>query len=261
MESIYETSNGSTVALLNEEDDFYVLQLIGKVSKTHYQAALNAILEDAEARECGNLLLNVKDMIGTPDPWQWWFTNHFIRKLDKLIEPKVYVAVVHPLKFAEKYTVPYLYAFLRLIGWKINVNFFKNIQKATQWLEKNIEKPKDNSFSSYSNYSNYFQNNNNFDFDFEDDDENNDENNDFFSKKTNKKQKKTIKEKISENFKIKKKADTTSIEIGKKESKFKFKFHFDKKGGFEKKPMVERFLPKFQFPSWLGIRKKDKDDF
>ncbi len=258
MESIYETSNGSTIALLNEENEFYVLQLIGKVSKTHYQGALNAILEDAESRECGNLLLNTKDMIGTPDPWRFWFTNHFVRKLDKLIEPKIYIAVVHPMKFIEKFSVPYMYAFLRMIGWKVNVNFFDTIQKATDWLEKNINKEEEQEENN-SHYSTHSSKNNYYHLDDDDDD-------DFFPKKSNqnrsnKKQKKTFKEKLKENFKIKKKDSKTTIQIGKKESNFKFKFHFDKKGGFEKKPMLQRFLPKFELPNWLRFGKKDDDRF
>lgn len=256
MESIYETTNGSTMALVNEDEEFYILQLIGKVSKTHYKTALEAILEDAEMRGFGSLLLNTKDMIGTPDPWQWWFTNHFLRKLDKAIEEKIYIAVVHPLKFVEKYTIPYFYAFLRYMGWKVKVNFFENIEKATKWLEKEVEKNQENnSNSSYQHYSAYKNNR----FDFDDDEE--EEDSYFEDKKPNKNEKKSIIKKVKENIKIKKKDNKTTIEIGKKKSNFKFKFHFDKKGGFEKKPMVERYLPKFEIPSWLKIGKKDKDDF
>lgn len=265
MESIYETTNGSTMALVNEEEEFYILQLIGKVSKTHYKAALEAILEDAEMREFGSLLLNTKDMTDTPDPWQWWFTNHFLRKLDKAIEPRIYIAVVHPLKFVEKYTIPYFYAFLRWIGWKVKVNFFENIEKATKWLQKEVEKnqhksknQKNDFNSEYGYYSAYRDDS----FDFNDNQEyEEDEDNYFEDKKSNKNEKKSIIKKVKENIKIKKTDNKTTIEIGKKKSNFKFKFHFDKKGGFEKKPMVERYLPKFEIPSWLKIGKKDKDDF
>jgi hypothetical protein len=252
MESIYETTNGSTVVLLDNKNGFYIVQLIGKVSRTHYQAAFQTILEDSKKTNVSNLLLNIKDLTATPDPYRLWFTKFFLPKLSKNIKNTIHIAVVHPLKLIEKYTIPFFYEVLKIFGWNIEVRFFENLQKANQWLVTQQEK-KCNNHSKYSQQ-------------YEEKEDKKENTSHFFDSREKKEEnfntqkKKNLKEKIEEgNFKIKKDEEKTTLQVGKKKSNFKIKVYFDKKGGFETQKLTDGIFPKINLFDW-NIFKKNKTE-
>jgi hypothetical protein len=133
MKSIYETTNGSTMGFVNHHEEYYLVQLIGTVSRSHYQSVFNTILEDAEQNGYQKLILNIRDLKTNPDLGRTWLTSQFIPKFYKQTGG-LQLAVVNPSNFLEKKSIPLFYSVVKALGLAIHIKFFDNLVQARDWI-------------------------------------------------------------------------------------------------------------------------------
>ncbi len=151
MTSLYETENACVVALLDNRNGFYVMQLVGDVPRKHYRNAWEAILQDARKNSArqnnvSDIIFNFKDMQTQPDPARTWFSNQFLPRFNK-IHPNMRVAVISPaISVAEQTFVPIFYAIRNFFGQffskktTIQVKYFKKVIQAHDWLAPKVNK-------------------------------------------------------------------------------------------------------------------------
>ncbi|MCU0448058.1 MAG: hypothetical protein MUE85_24415 [Microscillaceae bacterium] len=133
MKSIYETTNGSTMGFVNHHEEYYLIQLIGTVSRAHYQAVFGAVLEDAEINGYQKIIFNIRDLKTNPDLGRTWLTSQFIPKFYKQTGG-LQLAVVNPTNFLEKKSIPLFYSVVKALGLAIHIKFFDNLMQARDWV-------------------------------------------------------------------------------------------------------------------------------
>jgi hypothetical protein len=133
MKSIYETTNGSTMGFVNHSEAYYLIQLIGSVSRPHYQAVFNAVLEDSESSGYQRIILNIRDLRTNPDIGRTWLTSQFIPKFYRQNEG-LQLAVVNPTNLIERKSIPLFFTLVKALGFDIKIKIFEKLAEARDWL-------------------------------------------------------------------------------------------------------------------------------
>lgn len=142
MKSIYETTNGSTMGFVNHSEEYYLIQLIGNVSRSHYQSVFNTILEDSEGTGYQKLILNIRDLRTNPDIGRTWLTSQFIPKFYRQTGG-LQLAVVNPSNLIERKSIPLFYGLVKALGFSIKIKFFEKLLEARDWLSRLDEQTND----------------------------------------------------------------------------------------------------------------------
>lgn len=133
MRLLYQSAGGSALLLADDRDEYYVVQLVGKVSKKNYQTALREIIKnlDADAYTC--LLLNLKDLQSQPDLAGYWFWAHFIPRFYKKAG-KCKVAIVRAKQTTWRNQLSKVSSLFRVGKLQLDVRFFDTLPTAQDWL-------------------------------------------------------------------------------------------------------------------------------
>jgi hypothetical protein len=129
MKLLYQSAGGSALALANEDDELYVVQLVGKIGRKNYQTALREVAKNASEDAFPALLLNVKDLQSQPDYGGYWFWAHFIPRFYKKVG-KCKVAIVRSKQTVWHNQLGNLSQLLK----KVEVRFFESVDTAQDWL-------------------------------------------------------------------------------------------------------------------------------
>lgn len=133
MTNIYSNPNYTVMGFLNAQDEFYLVQLVGEVSRTHYKGVFREILALIEQKPYDKLLFNVRDMTTNPDMGRRWFTIHFLRHYYKQVG-MIQLAVINPQNAIERKGITFLSKLISKFGIKVQIQFFDEVLAAQEWL-------------------------------------------------------------------------------------------------------------------------------
>lgn len=133
MTNIYANPNQTVMGFVNLHERFYLVQLIGGVSRTHYKGVFRIILQNLEKEPFNKLLFNVRDMTTNPDMGRRWFTIHFLRHYYKQVG-MIQLAVINPQNAIERKGITFLSKLISKFGIKVQIQFFDDVLAAQEWL-------------------------------------------------------------------------------------------------------------------------------
>ena len=134
MKAIYQGVGASVLVLLDEQNECYVVQMIGKISKKSYQVALRAVLKNLQEDPYPNVLLNIKDLESKPDLGLYWLWAHFAPRFYKITK-ELKIAIVKP---KSKYAVRAMGVIGKLLSIgkvRLQARQFEELSEAQDWLE------------------------------------------------------------------------------------------------------------------------------
>jgi hypothetical protein len=133
MRLLYQGVGGSVLALANEDEECYVVQLVGKVGRKSYQTALREVTKNLADEPYPAFLLNIKDLQSQPDLAGYWFWAHFVPRYYKKVG-KCKIAIVRSKQtiwHSQLSKVTNLFKAGRL---DIELQFFDAVNPAQDWL-------------------------------------------------------------------------------------------------------------------------------
>ena len=133
MKSFYENPSQSITGLLDLEDEYFVVQMVGKVSRSSYQKVFEQLIQEHKNYPFNKLILNIKDLQNNPDFGRQWFTTYFMRRLYKNTGG-FFLAIVNPSNKLERTGIPLLYGMIEKLGVKVSLKFFDSILEAQNWI-------------------------------------------------------------------------------------------------------------------------------
>ena len=133
MKSFYENPSQSVTGLVDLDHEFFVVQMIGKVSRASYQKVFEQLLKEHKNHPYNKLIVNIKDLQNNPDFGRQWFTTYFMRRLYKSTGG-FFLAIVNPSNKLERASVPLLYGMIEKLGVKVSLKFFDTIPEAQSWI-------------------------------------------------------------------------------------------------------------------------------
>lgn len=134
MESIYTDRSKSVLGLLDEDNEIFIVQFVGKVNRLHYRKVFEEVLSKSKKQPFQKLLLNYYDLENNPDFGRRWFTTYFMRRFYKITQG-MQLAVVSPKSAVEQASVSIFYSLIKTLGIQVKIRFFENIIEARAWLE------------------------------------------------------------------------------------------------------------------------------
>lgn len=189
------------MALVDDYEEYYVVQLVGDVSRKSYREALKAVLANIEDAPYPRLIINLRDMKTKPDLGRYWFTIYFLPKFYRHAG-QIYIAMISQTNKLERNSIPWMSSLIKFLGVKVTVKFFKQVFDARQWIESQGEDQSQG--SSAINLDHFLQN----EADWDD-----------YARKSGH-------------------SDKPKNLIKAQKGRFRFKVAFDPKGGFEVKPTL-----------------------
>ncbi|MDX2305533.1 MAG: hypothetical protein NW226_22160 [Microscillaceae bacterium] len=133
MKSFYENPNQSITGLINTDEEFYIIQIIGKVSRSSYQAVFEKLLKSHKEYSFNKLILNIKELQNNPDFGRQWFTTYFMRRFYK-ITGGFFLAIVNPKNKIERTSMSLIYGMIERLGVKVSLKFFDTVAEAQDWI-------------------------------------------------------------------------------------------------------------------------------
>ncbi len=134
MESIYTDRSKTVLGLLDEDNEIFIVQLVGKVNRLQYRKVFEQVLSKAKKEPYQKLLLNYHDLENNPDFGKRWFTTYFMRRFYKITQG-MQLAVISPKNAVEQTSVSIFYTLIKTLGIQVKVRFFEHVIEAKEWLE------------------------------------------------------------------------------------------------------------------------------
>jgi|GEM_PF-3288327 len=133
MRLLYQGAGGTILALVNDADEYYIVQMVGKVGKKNYQAALRTVIKNLAENDYPHFLLNAKDLQSQPDLAGYWFWAHFVPRYYKRVG-KCRIAILREKQTFWHRQFSKVGGLLKAGRMNIEVEFFTDLNTAQDWL-------------------------------------------------------------------------------------------------------------------------------
>jgi hypothetical protein len=133
MRLLYQGVGGSVLALANEDEEYYVVQLVGKVGRKSYQTALREVTKNLADEPYPAFLLNIKDLQSQPDLAGYWFWAHFVPRYYKKVG-KCKIAIVRSKQTVWHSQLSKVTNLFKAGRMDIELHFFDAVNPAQDWL-------------------------------------------------------------------------------------------------------------------------------
>lgn len=133
MRLLYQGVGGSVLALANEDEEYYVVQLVGKVGRKSYQTALREVTKNLADEPYPAFLLNIKDLQSQPDLAGYWFWAHFVPRYYKKVG-KCKIAIVRSKQTMWHSQLSKVTNLFKAGRMDIELQFFDAVNPAQDWL-------------------------------------------------------------------------------------------------------------------------------
>ncbi len=137
MRALYQAAGGSIIALADDRNECYVVQLVGKVGKKNYHTALRGVLKNLPEDAYTNFLLNTKDLQSRPDLAGYWFWAHFVPRYYKQVG-KCKIAIVRAKQTFWHNQLGKVSGLLKIARMDVEVKFFDELNTGQDWLIEGI---------------------------------------------------------------------------------------------------------------------------
>jgi len=150
VQGIYQSPNESIICLVNQTQETFIIQLIGRIRLKYYKDAFNVTLEAQEMHPYTQMIVNFRDIKLSPDNLRTWFVFKFVKKFYKT-KKELKLALVCREASWDKRFLNFWLKLNAIFGSKVQFHFFSDMKEAQNWMY-GIEEKEDFTFFEPDNF-------------------------------------------------------------------------------------------------------------
>ena len=136
MKTLFESEVGNCLIQKNEEHQYVLIELKGKLEIDEYKQAFEKFLEKVMESGYTKLVYNVKDLTSTdPRARAWYLTSHLPKAFKSIDKNKLLkCALIKPSSLFQRLTMETVVKTSKARGRELDVKFFEDLDSALAWI-------------------------------------------------------------------------------------------------------------------------------
>jgi len=142
MNLLYKSDDDCACSYIDNNFNYYLVRLQGKITDKDYKGVYSAILESCETKPYKKLVLSVIDNeefpMSVPFSARSWFASYFSPKFYKIAEKDVKVAIVKPQTKFQTNMINVIIGVIDKANIKVKIEYFESEEEAIEWIKNSI---------------------------------------------------------------------------------------------------------------------------
>lgn len=126
-------SNLSTI-IYNQENEFFIFKMKGKMSLEEYKTYFLNILEEAKNHNCRFMLYDLSEFESNSLQARTWQATIFLPKLFRELNQELIIALLPPSSFTHKISIKTAITAVDKMNYPYQLSYFSDIEKAKSWI-------------------------------------------------------------------------------------------------------------------------------